>query len=232
MTSEMEADKYYQNIRSAFQAAGRPEIAEGQAAYMRHQFEFFGLKMPAWTAIAKAYIQKVGYPDHLRAVVRLCLADDHREMHYFGIELTQKQLKKQDEGFIDFLEELITTRSWWDTVDWLAKLAGIHFQRFPDQLRPVTRRWMDSGNIWLQRSAIICQRFYKENTDVELLFSYILEIADSDEFFLQKGAGWALREYSKVAPEVIATFISGHKLPPLTEREGMKWIRKNESGSS
>lgn len=219
---------YYQNIRDIFQAAGQPEVAEGQANYMRNQFEFFGLKMPAWTALAKTYFKEWGYPqsEDLKTVVRLCLQDDHREMHYFGLELTQRQLKKQPADFIDFLEELITTKSWWDTVDWLAKLAGIHFQRFPDQLKAVTRRWMDSGNIWLQRSAIICQRFFKEATNAELLFEYILEVADSDEFFLQKGAGWALREYSKVAPEEVAEFIAQHSLAPLTNREGMKWINR------
>lgn len=219
---------YYQNIRNIFQAAGQPEVAEGQAKYLRNQFEFFGLKMPAWTALAKTYFKEQGYPqaENMKTVVRLCLEDDHREMHYFGVELTQRQLKKQAADFIDFLEELITTRSWWDTVDWLAKLAGIHFQRFPDQLKPVSRRWMDSGNFWLQRTAIICQRFFKEATDAELLFGYILEVADSNEFFLQKGAGWALREYSKVAPEEVAQFIEKHQLPALTKREGMKWIKK------
>lgn len=223
------SEVYYQNIRDTFQQAGKPEVAEGQMRYMRNQFEYFGLKMPAWTAIAKAYFREKGLPDgdDLKKVVRLCLEDDHREMHYFGIEITQRQLKKQDTGFIFFLEELITTKSWWDTVDWLAKLAGIHFQRFPQQLHEVTRRWMDSGNIWLQRSAIICQRFYKQGTDANLLFDYILEVANTKEFFLQKGAGWALREYSKVAPEKVTTFIKAHQLPALTVREGMKWIKKN-----
>lgn len=230
MNTNSAAQAYYSSIRNAFQSAGRPEIAEGQANYMRNQFEFFGLKMPAWTAIAKSYFKESGFPrpEDLRAVVRMCLADDHREMHYFGLELTQRQLKQQDSEFIDFLEELILTKSWWDTVDWLAKLAGIHFRRFPELLRPVTRRWMNSGNIWLQRSAIICQRFYKESTDAGLLFSYIQEVADSPEFFLQKGAGWALREYSKVAPEAVAKFIAAHRLSPLTKREGLKWIRRNQ----
>ena len=221
-------EKYYQRIYDAFQAAGQPEIAEGQMKYMRNQFEFFGLKAPVWTALAKELFHTLGYPDNdqLKSILRLCMQDDHREMHYVGIELVQRRLKKQDEHFIYFLAELITTHSWWDTVDWLAKLAGIHFQRFPDQLYPITRAWMDSGDIWLQRSALICQRFYKKKTDAQLLFAYILELADSKAFFIQKGAGWALREYSKVAPEAVADFIANHELPALTAREGMKWIKK------
>jgi 3-methyladenine DNA glycosylase AlkD len=220
--------QYYQMVRNRFQAAGRPEVAEGQMQYMRNQFAYFGLKMPAWTALAKDLFKELGFPgnDDLPTLVRLCMADEHREMHYFGLELCQKRLKQQAPDFIDLLEELITTRSWWDTVDWLAKLVGIHFKRFPEQLRPITRRWMDSGNIWLQRSAILCQRFHKKETDADLLFKYILEIADSTEFFLQKGAGWALREYSKVDPKAVTAFIDQHELPALTRREGLKWIHK------
>ena len=197
---------------------------------MRCQFEFFGLKMPAWTALAKELFTKLGLPqgEDLKEVVRSCMADDHREMHYFALELTQRSLKKQEAGFIDLVSELITSRSWWDTVDWLAKLAGIHFKRFPELLRPVTRQWMDSGNIWLQRSAILCQRFYKKDTDVSLLFGYILELADSKEFFIPQGAGGALREYSKVNPSAVAEFIDTNELPPLTRREGMTWIHKHQ----
>lgn len=228
MPAPFPVEAYYQKVRDTFHAAGRPEIAEGQMKYMRDQFDFFGLKMPVWSVLAKALFKELGYPDHeqLPELVQLCMADDHREMHYFAVELAQRSLKKQDSNFISLLETLIITKSWWDTVDWLAKLAGIHFQRFPELLRPTTRRWMDSDNIWLQRSAIICQRFYKKNTDAELLFGYILEVADSDEFFLQKGAGWALREYSKVEPEIVKKFIEKHTLPALTRREGLKWIRK------
>lgn len=227
-TSPHDPATYYQTIRNIFQESGRPEVADGQAKYMRDQFEFFGLKSPVWKSLAKDYFKSAGYPDDedLKTVIRFCFQDDHREMNYFGIELCQRLLKRQTVDFINFLEELILTKSWWDTVDWLAKLAGIHFRRFPQQLRPVTCRWMDSGDIWLQRSAIICQRFYKEETDAKLLFGYILEVADSREFFLQKGAGWALREYSKVAPEVVTKFITENELPALTQREGMKWIRK------
>ena len=222
---------YYALVRDTFRAHGNPEVAQGQMWYMRHQFEYFGLKMPQWTALAKTLHQENGLPtgDDLKALARLCFQDDHREMHYFALETVQKSLKTQPAAFIDFLEELILTRSWWDTVDWVNKLAGQHFQRFPELIRPVTKRWMDSGNIWLQRVCMIFQLAYKDKTDAALLFDYVRRVAGSKEFFLQKGAGWALRQYSRTNPEAIRSFVESTQLAPLTRREAMRLILKAEA---
>lgn len=211
-----------------FASAGDPVVAQGQMKYMRNQFEFFGLKAPQWMALAKATFQEWGIPqgNELKILVRLCYEDDHRELQFFSIEMVQRALKQEPENFIDFLEELITTKPWWDTVDWLAKIAGEHFRRFPHLTRPVTERWMQSGNIWLQRSAIIFQLMYREKTDTALLFDYILRIANSKEFFLQKGAGWALRELSKTDPDAVTRFVQKHALAPLTKREALKWLSR------
>lgn len=225
--TQLSPDTYYHLVREAFRAQGKPDVAEGQMAYMRHQFAYFGLKMPAWTALTKDLLKTHGLPEGtaLQALVRLCFADEHREMQYFALECVQKSMKKQPAGFIHFLEELICSKSWWDTVDWMAtKMVGVHFQRHPELIRPVTERWMASGQLWLQRVCLIFQLKYKEKTDTELLFRYIRQVAGSKEFFLQKGAGWALREYSKTNPEAVRHFLAETAVAPLTRREGGKYL--------
>ena len=220
--------EYLQHVKSSFQAAGDPERARGQMAYMRNQFEYYGLKAPEWVALSKRIFAEKGIPEGkaLKTLVRLCMDDEYREVNYFALEMVQKVQKKQPEAFIEFFEELITTRSWWDTVDWLSKLVGIHFRRFPHLIAPVTERWMASGNMWLQRVCLIFQLTYKEKTDTELMFRFILELQDSKEFFIQKAAGWALRQYSKTDPEAVKAFIEAHPgLAPLTKREGLKRLK-------
>jgi len=219
---------YLAHVKSIFEKNGDPERAQGQMRYMRHQFEFYGLKAPEWTALAQDIFTEHGIPEgeDLKTLVRLCYDDEYREINFFGTEMVQRALKNQPEDFIHFLEELITTKSWWDTVDWLAKLVGAHFKKYPHLARPVTERWMASGNIWLQRSCIIFQLMYKDKTDFELMKKYILQVAASKEFFLQKGAGWALRQYSKTNPEGVIDFIEKNpELAPLTKREGLKWLK-------
>lgn len=226
----MSPSAYFKIVRDTFRESGNPEVARMQMWYMRHQFDYFGLKMPQWMPLTKALHKEHGLPEgeDLKALARLCFEDDHREMQYFALETVQKKLKEQAPEFIDFLEELILTKSWWDTVDWIAKLTGMHFRHFPELISPVTERWMDSGNIWLQRVCLIFQLTYKEKTDAALMFGYIRRLSDSKEFFIRKGAGWALRQYSKTAPGAVKEFVATNRLAPLTKREALKWLKKTE----
>jgi 3-methyladenine DNA glycosylase AlkD len=104
--------------------------------------------------------------------------------------------------------------------------VGIHFQRFPHLIQPITERWMASGNMWLQRVCIIFQLKYKTKTDYELLAKYILAVADSKEFFLRKAAGWALRDSSRHNPTFVVDFVGKNPhLSPLTKREALRLLK-------
>lgn len=222
----MHPEAYVEQIRDVFRTHGNPEVAQGQMAYMRHQFEYFGLKMPQWTSLTKQFHAEHGLPEgeDLKTMARLCFEDDHRELHYFALETVQKKLKAQNPEFIDFLEALALTRSWWDTVDWLSKLIGQHFLRFPELIKPVTGRWVRSDNIWMQRLSMIFQLTYKDKTDAALLFEHIRLLAHAKDFFVQKGAGWALRQYARTNPEAVLRFVQTTPLAPLTKREALKHL--------
>ncbi len=228
----MSSTGYLQHVQSIFLEKGDPETALGQMRYMRNQFEFYGLKKDHWRGLAKTIFTEKGIPsgDEMQELARQCFEDEHRELHYFALEMVERSLKKQPAGFIGFLEELITTKSWWDTVDWLAKLVGLHFKKHPTLIVPVTERWMASGNFWLQRVCLIFQLSYRDKTDFDLMKKYILQIAGSKEFFLQKGAGWALRQHTRTDPNAIKVFVENNpQLAPLTKREALRLITANQA---
>lgn len=227
----MKAEQYLNHIQAIFLEQGDLKTAQGQMRYMRNQFEYYGLKANRWMELSKAIFKEKGIlqGEELKALARLCFEDVHRELHYFAIEMVQRSLKKQPADFIDFLGELITSKSWWDTVDWLAKLVGLHFKKFPDLILPTTECWMASGNFWLQRVCLIFQLSYRDKTDFELIKKYILQIADSKEFFLQKGAGWALRQHTRTNPQAVMDFVENNpNLAPLTKREALRLIKANK----
>ena len=225
----MTTEHYLHHIQSIFLEKGNPETAQGQMRYMRNQFEFYGLKAGRWMELSKEIFQEKGVleGETLKELARLCFDDVHRELHYFALEMVQKTLKKQPAEFIHFLEELVTTKSWWDSVDGLAKFVGIYFKKYPELILPTTERWMASGNFWLQRVCLIFQLTYRDKTDFDLMKKYILQIASSKEFFLQKGAGWALRQHSRTDPQGVMDFVENNpQLAPLTKREAFRLIKK------
>ena len=220
-------EEYFNLVRNKFALAGNPEVAQSQMKYMRYQFEYFGLKAPVWTPIVKNLMKEKGVLSgpSLKEYIRRCYKDEHREMHYAGLQMLEKQIKNEDRTMIHFLEECILTNSWWDTVDWVSKLVGWHFLRFPDLQHSTCNKWISSSEMWLQRVAIIHQLSYREKTDEKLLFHLILQKSESKEFFIQKACGWALRNYSRTNKKAVSDFVSKHVLPALTVREGMRLIK-------
>lgn len=80
--------------------------------------------------------------------------------------------------------------------------------------------------MWLQRVCLLFQLHYKQHTDQALLFSFVKQLAHSEEFFIQKAAGWALRQYSKTNPAAVYEFVQLRTLPTLTRKEALRLINK------
>ena len=223
----MTVQEYYQHLESTLTSQGHPDTAIQQAKYMKNRFEFIGMKAKVWMGHLRKFYKEFGYPEDsaLREFTELCYASPYREIHYCCLETVQRRLKYMQKDFIDQLEWLIVTNSWWDTVDWLSGLVGKHLQSYPDLQPQTTHRFNTSDNMWLIRVSIIFQLKYKEDVDFELMKSYILAHWDSKEFFIRKAQGWALRQYSKFNPEAVRKFLDDHpELSGLTHREGRKYL--------
>ena len=220
---------FVSDLISKLKAVANTGNAASMTEYMRDRYIYFGVKAPERKAILKTIIDQ--YKSQLdRPVVIQIVRElyDHpeRELHYCAVELTTRFLKKkflrEDISLIQFL---ITTHSWWDTVDMIAKHhLGGYLRIYPEETTKVITYFSDANNLWLNRSAILFQLDYKTVTDAALLFSLCLKHKDTGEFFINKAIGWALREYSKTDPEAIIAFVSKNCLAPLSEQEAIRKI--------
>ncbi|MBS4175145.1 DNA alkylation repair protein [Bacillus sp. FJAT-49736] len=210
-----------------FQQHANPEQAISMEKYMKNHFAFLGIKTPKRKEILKDFFKEtdIAKKPFSKDFVEDLWRQEEREYHYAALSYCQKYAKTFQLGMVPFFEELITTNSWWDTVDTIAPhLIGEIARRDTSVIEEFMDKWVTSDNIWLRRTAILFQLKYKANTNPDLLYRYCLLNADSKEFFIQKAMGWALREYSKTNPESVRDFIHSHSLPKLTVREGSKYI--------
>lgn len=217
---------YVSAIAKLFIQHQNAENADGARAYMRHQFEFLGITAKLRQEITKTYLTKSlpPYAD-LEIIVNELWALPEREFQYFAIDLLAAMKKHWTVEIIGLFESILINKSWWDTVDHAASdLLGPYFKLFPQQTKKVTGTWNRSDNFWLQRSSIMFQKQYKKDTDTALLRKYILTHTGSNEFFVQKAIGWALREYSKTNPEWVMEFVRKHQMSSLSKREALKRI--------
>jgi len=221
-------NSYITELEIAFQKHSNSENAFHMKKYMRNKFEFFGIKAPLRKEITRNFLRKNNLPNvsFIKDISVELWKKPEREFQYFGMELLTKYLNLLESDFIRHFEYLITTKSWWDTVDFIAaNLVGKHFLNHSELIIPITKTWVNSDNIWLQRTSILFQLKYKSNTDLPLLFNYINMLSHSNEFFIRKAIGWALREYSKTNPKIVIEFVNSHDLSGLSRREALKRIR-------
>ena len=201
-------------------------LAESMSKYMQDKFRFLGVRGATRTEIYKKY-----FPDARKTkiidwdFVESCWNKEEREFQYvvvYYLKAMQKFLKRED---ISKLKYLIVTKSWWDTVDLLAKVIGSLVIRI-EGYDQIMLEWSKDSNIWLRRVAILYQLSLKDKVDEIILDKILVNNLGDNEFFINKAVGWALRDYSKYNPEWVREFIKKNKdnMANLSIREASKYI--------
>lgn len=204
------------------------EMAIPMENYLKNNFTFLGIKTETRRAIFKLNCikYKTEIKNNYREIAWELFNKKEREFQYCGMEILMNEIKKnyvlED---IKLIEKFLITNSWWDSVDALAKyLLGNYLIQFPEKTLKTIERFSNSDNMWLNRSAIIFQLSYKKNTNFEILKSECEKHKNSNELFIQKAIGWALREYGQYNPFGVKEYVNATNLKPLSQREALRKI--------
>ena len=201
-------------------------LAESMSKYMQDKFRFLGVRGATRTEIYKKYFPEARKTKTIDwDFIENCWNKEEREFQYvvvYYLKAMQKFLKRED---ISRLKYLIVTKSWWDTVDLLAKVVGSLVIRI-EGYDQIMLEWSKDSNIWLRRVAILYQLSFKDKVDKQVLDKILVNNLGDNEFFINKAIGWALRDYSKYNPEWVREFIKKNKdnMANLIIREASKYI--------
>jgi 3-methyladenine DNA glycosylase AlkD len=216
-------------VSSELSAVADPDKAPQMQAYMKTYMPFYGVQKAGRTRILRQFV-RLFVPDsraEYEVLVRGLWSLPHREEKYLSLGVARHFEDFVVPGSLGLYTDLIVEGAWWDLVDEVAtKLIRSLVMEHPNETWPMVDTWIDSDDMWLRRSAIICQIGAKEKTDTERLFRFCAGHLDETEFFIRKAIGWALREYAKTDPGSVADVINAHvhEMSGLTYREGSKHI--------
>ena len=217
------------HIKEALRKEGNPIRIPQMEAYMRNQFPFYGVmstpRKELLKALKKEHLEVLD-SNEKRALIQLLWEEEHRECQLVALDwLMQWKPKEFAASDIDLFEWLITTKSWWDTVDGIApNVVGKYARIFPEQMKETLHRWESHDSFWIRRACLIFQLRYRQETDLDLLQYFINKFKPDREFFIQKAIGWSLREVSKWNPTWVARVVEEEQLTGLAKREASKYI--------
>jgi 3-methyladenine DNA glycosylase AlkD len=215
-------------VRERLAPLADPEDAVHMAAYMKDHFPFFGITAGPRRAAVKPILAASARAtaDELIDFALACWEEPEREFQHVAVDVLRKRSGQLEPDQLEELETLITTKSWWDTVDGLAAwVVGPMVRTHPDLVH-LMDDWAEDDDMWLARTAMLHQLGYKTETDVERLFRYAEDLAPHSDFFIRKAIGWALRQYARTDPDAVRAFVSAHEadLSGLTRREALKHL--------
>lgn len=208
-----------------------PEKAQEMARYMKNRFSFIGLARPDLKSLSLSLIKDSKRWDN-QTFFNEILYYFHlpqREYQYLAITLIETNYKRFTwDEWQTYLFPLFGSPkdsfAWWDSVDGLRKPLGLWLKLYPEHLTELVEQFQNDDSFWKRRVAITVQLQYKEKTKTDLLTQSILYNLNDPEFFIQKGIGWALREYSKTNPQWVKRFLSKHAFSKLASKEASKYL--------
>lgn len=192
-----------------------PARALDMQRYMKDVSPFLGIPASDRRAALKAAWKGLELPssDELGDAALALVACTEREYHYAACDLIDRFRRNADDLFLDhYGTPLLTTKSWWDTVDGLVSAAVSPLCRMRDQSALIDQ-WSESGNTWLIRSAITHQRGWKADTDIPRVLALCDRHWADREFFIAKAIGWAMRDIARMHPASVIAFLDAHSMP-------------------
>jgi 3-methyladenine DNA glycosylase AlkD len=222
-----------QTLKARLRAVAEPARAPAMQAYMKSDMPYLGVSAAPLRQVCKEAFNGLAWEDSpawQADVLAIWRGAGYREERYAAIELAGVKAARafQRIDALPMYEEVIVTGAWWDYVD------AVVTQRFwpilqadrADMQRAMLA-WSRDADIWKRRSAILCQVKAKTETDVDLLYACIEPSLDSNEFFLRKAIGWALRQHAWTNPDEVRRYVAANeaRLSGLSKREALKNVR-------
>jgi 3-methyladenine DNA glycosylase AlkD len=116
----------------------------------------------------------------------------------------------------------------WALSDGYCGILARAFEADSKKLLPSYKKWNRHKNPWLRRISIVGLFYYARARQVKPQFSLVISMVrphlQAQEYYLQKGVGWTLREAYNVYPKETTEFITTH----LSQIHSDAWYAASE----
>jgi len=196
-------------IRQELASLGNRERAENSKRYLKSDYNFYGIRVPQLRKISKNY-KDIDLYEAYNLFDQLWRSGNHEEMN-LGIFILEHQKKKFNLETWRFIMQRLEKAKSWDHIDYLSSaILGEILVNNLDLISEV-KQMAESRNPWIRRTSIISTcRLIKKNK-LELTMRLAEKLVYDLDIYVQKGAGWMLRELGKKDRMALRQFILAHK---------------------
>ncbi len=197
-----------EQIREELKKLGNWEKAEFNKKYLKSPYEFYGIKVPDIRKLVKEY-KKLEFHSALNLFDELWNSGNHEEMS-FALYLLEGYVKSQPQYVWKFLLDRIEKAKTWDHVDELSShILGIILAE-DIRIMADIKQMSESKNSWFRRISIVSTYPLIKKNKIELTLRLAEDLIYDKDIYVQKAAGWMLREAGKKNRTAVREFILIH----------------------
>jgi 3-methyladenine DNA glycosylase AlkD len=137
-----------------------------------------------------------------------------KESSYFesmSLALYYYQHKNLSKSEFTKLKTWVDRCTCWEHSDDLSKIYAQVLEGNPNWVLPIYRKWNKSKCTWKKRQSVVGLLEYaskrKKTLSFNDLISFVNPLLSDEEYYVQKGIGWTLREIYNVYPEKALNYI-------------------------
>ncbi len=222
-------------LEAELRAAGTPERAAHERAYLKSDLAHLGTRVPDIRRLTKAACRAAGPLDReqvLRLAAELWSAPVH-ERRVAAVEVLVAGRAQLEAADLAAVERMVREAKTWALVDALAVgVAGHIVAGTPAGAGAVLDRWAADDDFWVRRTALLAllPELRRGGGDFDRFGRYAEGMLDEREFFIRKAIGWVLRETSKRQPALVSAWLAPRtgRASGVTMREAVKYLPDGE----
>jgi len=196
-------------IREKLGKLGKVRRAQHSKKYLKSPYSFYGIPVPELRKIAKEYKQPGIYAAY-GLFDALWNSGNHEEMS-LALFILENYKKFYDGETWQFLMQRLDKAKTWDHVDELSShIIGIMLLNNPN-LNNEILKLSASKNPWFRRTSIVSTYPLIKKDKLQLTFLLAEALIYDEDIYVQKGAGWMLREAGKRNRLEVRQFLLLHK---------------------
>ena len=182
----------------------------------RNGFQRIGIRVPGVRAVLKQ-----GYPFLAESAATVINLWDyiwknaeyyevaHQAIYYYQHKtLLREEFKK--------IKQWIMRCDCWEHSDDLSKIYAQVVEDNPEWILPTLEKWNRARSPWKRRQSVVALIEYASKRRRVLPFSRLIQfvtpLLDDDDYYVQKGVGWTLREIYNVYPAETLRYIETNLL--------------------
>jgi 3-methyladenine DNA glycosylase AlkD len=197
-----------QEIREQLKNLGNAEKAQSSKKYLKSPYEFYGISIPEIRKIAKN-CKSLDFNSALILFDKLWNSENHEEMS-LALFVLGNYVKEHSEFIWKFILERLEKAKTWDHVDELS--SHILGMILADDIRLMSdiKRLSEARNPWLRRTSIVSTYPLIRKNRIELTLRLAENLVYDNDIYVQKAAGWMLREAGKKNRLAVREFLIIH----------------------